>query len=383
MAGITLKDVSKSYQDDVYAVDKFNLDIADKEFVVFVGPSGCGKSTTLRMIAGLEEITSGEIYIGEDLVNGIQPKDRDIAMVFQSYALYPHMSVYKNMSFALKMKKVDKDEANKRVLETAELLGISHLLKRKPRALSGGESQRVALGRAMVRNPKVFLLDEPLSNLDAKLRTDMRAEIVKLHKELATTFIYVTHDQTEAMTMGDRIVIMNLGHILQVDTPSNIYNYPANIFVAGFIGSPRMNFFDAEISARGGEYFADIDGDIICLNQVNASKETLDAYVGKTVVLGIRPEHISCQIDPRYKLNDLMPELIETLGAETNIHLRMKNGEKCIVREFINMTIAQDRQMSVSFLPDRIHIFDKETEEAVTGASGGKGELDHAGENED
>jgi carbohydrate ABC transporter ATP-binding protein, CUT1 family (TC 3.A.1.1.-) len=242
MANITLKNIHKIYPGDVTAVKDFNLEVQDKEFIILVGPSGCGKSTTLRMIAGLEDISKGELYIGDKLVNNVPPKDRDIAMVFQSYALYPHMSVYKNMAFSLTLQKVDKSEIDKRVREAAKILDIEHLLERKPKALSGGQRQRVALGRAMVRNPKVFLLDEPLSNLDAKLRTAMRSEISKLHKRLGTTFIYVTHDQTEAMTMGDRIVVMKDGLVQQVDTPQNLYDYPVNLFVAGFIGSPQMNF---------------------------------------------------------------------------------------------------------------------------------------------
>lgn len=256
MAKISLKNIFKIYPGDVTAVNDFNLEIDDKEFIILVGPSGCGKSTTLRMIAGLETISKGELRIGERVVNDVAPKDRDIAMVFQSYALYPHMSVYKNMAFSLDLKKMDKAEIDKRVREAAKVLDIEHLLERKPKALSGGQRQRVALGRAMVRNPKVFLLDEPLSNLDAKLRTAMRSEISKLHKKLGTTFIYVTHDQTEAMTMGDRIVVMKDGFIQQVDTPQNLYYHPQNLFVAGFIGSPQMNMFKATIAKRGENYIA-------------------------------------------------------------------------------------------------------------------------------
>ena len=247
MASISLQHIYKIYPGDVTAVKDFNLEIADKEFIILVGPSGCGKSTTLRMIAGLEEISKGELYIGDRLVNDVPPKDRDIAMVFQNYALYPHMTVYKNMAFGLELRKTPKDEIDKRVREAAKVLDIDHLLDRKPKALSGGQRQRVALGRAMVRNPAVFLLDEPLSNLDAKLRTSMRTEIIKLHQKLATTFIYVTHDQTEAMTMGDRIVVMKDGIVQQVDTPQNLYDFPCNMFVAGFIGSPQMNLLDATL----------------------------------------------------------------------------------------------------------------------------------------
>lgn len=247
MANLSLKHIYKVYPGDVTAVKDFNLEIADKEFIVFVGPSGCGKSTTLRMIAGLEEISKGELYIGDRLVNEVEPKERDIAMVFQSYALYPHMTVYDNMAFGLKLRKVPKDEIDKKVKDAAKILDIEHLLDRKPKALSGGQRQRVALGRAIVREPKVFLMDEPLSNLDAKLRVQMRTEISKLHQRLQTTFIYVTHDQVEAMTMGTRIVVMKDGIVQQVDSPQEIYNNPANIFVAGFIGSPQMNFIDGTI----------------------------------------------------------------------------------------------------------------------------------------
>ncbi|MEG2653091.1 MAG: sn-glycerol-3-phosphate ABC transporter ATP-binding protein UgpC, partial [Ruthenibacterium sp.] len=257
MASISLKGIYKIYPGDVTAVSDFNLEIEDKEFIILVGPSGCGKSTTLRMIAGLEEISKGELYIGERLVNDVPPKDRDIAMVFQNYALYPHMTVYKNMAFGLELRKTPKDEIDKRVREAARVLDIEHLLDRKPKALSGGQRQRVALGRAMVRDPAVFLLDEPLSNLDAKLRTSMRTEIIKLHQKLGTTFVYVTHDQTEAMTMGDRIVVMKDGLIQQVDTPQNLYDYPCNMFVAGFIGSPQMNLLDATLVKDGAKYYVD------------------------------------------------------------------------------------------------------------------------------
>ena len=260
MASIEFKHVEKTYPGNVTVVPDLNLKIEDKEFVILVGPSGCGKSTTLRMIAGLEEISNGELWIGDRIVNDIAPKDRDIAMVFQSYALYPHMTVYKNMAFGLTLRKVPKEEIDEKVHWAAKILDIDHLLDRKPKALSGGQRQRVALGRAMVRNPEVFLLDEPLSNLDAKLRTEMRSQITKLHKQLGTTFVYVTHDQTEAMTMGDRIVVMKDGIIQQVDTPQNLYNYPCNKFVAGFIGSPEMNFIDAQLTKEGDNLFANFAG---------------------------------------------------------------------------------------------------------------------------
>ncbi|MBQ6716116.1 MAG: sn-glycerol-3-phosphate ABC transporter ATP-binding protein UgpC, partial [Clostridia bacterium] len=256
MASVTLKNIYKVYTGGVTAVSDFCLDIEDKEFIVLVGPSGCGKSTTLRMVAGLEEISDGELYIGDKLVNDVAPKDRDIAMVFQNYALYPHMTVYDNMAFGLKLRKTPKAQIDKRVKEAARILDIEHLLNRKPKALSGGQRQRVALGRAIVREPKVFLMDEPLSNLDAKLRVQMRTEITKLHQRLQTTFIYVTHDQTEAMTMGSRIVVMKDGFIQQVDTPQNLYDYPTNLFVAGFIGSPQMNFFTVRLTKKDGEVYA-------------------------------------------------------------------------------------------------------------------------------
>jgi multiple sugar transport system ATP-binding protein len=366
--------VSKVYSGDVLAVDKFNLDIADREFVVIVGPSGCGKSTTMRMIAGLEDITEGRVYIGDTLVNSVPPKDRNIAMVFQSYALYPHMTVYKNMAFAMKMRGVKKAEIDRRVRETAQMLGITHLLARKPRALSGGESQRVALGRAMVRNPEVFLLDEPLSNLDAKLRTDMRAEIVKLHKKLETTFIYVTHDQTEAMTMGDRIVLMNGGRIMQVDSPKNIYDYPSSTFVAGFIGSPRMNFADCEVTGRGGEFFAKLGegGEhLISLADANASRPELAALEGRRAVLGIRPEHLSVAAPGAEgggnRFAGGTADIVEALGAETNIYADFPGGLRFIVREFNDKPVFRGQGIEVAALPGKIHIFDAETGEAVTG----------------
>jgi len=281
MANLSLKHIYKVYPGDVTAVKDFNLEIADKEFIVFVGPSGCGKSTTLRMIAGLEEISKGELYIGDRLVNEVEPKERDIAMVFQSYALYPHMTVYDNMAFGLKLRKVPKDEIDKKVKDAAKILDIEHLLDRKPKALSGGQRQRVALGRAIVREPKVFLMDEPLSNLDAKLRVQMRTEISKLHQRLQTTFIYVTHDQVEAMTMGTRIVVMKDGIVQQVDSPQEIYNNPANIFVAGFIGSPQMNFIDGTIKEEGGKYFACFQSEKIEMPMDKARLLKEKGYIGK------------------------------------------------------------------------------------------------------
>lgn len=324
MAGITLKNITKVYPGNVTAVDDFNLEIEDKEFVILVGSSGCGKSTTLRMIAGLEEITAGEMYIGDRLVNNIPPKDRDIAMVFQNYALYPHMSVYKNIAFGLQMRKESKDEIDRKVKEAARILDIEHLLDRKPKALSGGQRQRVALGRAMVRNPSVFLLDEPLSNLDAKLRTSMRTEISKLHKRLGTTFVYVTHDQTEAMTMGDRIVIMQHGSIQQVDTPQNLYENPANQFVAGFIGAPQMNFIESTVVKTEDGFAARFDGGLMPLLPSRIAPEKAAEYEGKTVVVGIRPENL--HVEPVYmnmttvSTIDVDIELAELMGSEIYLY---------------------------------------------------------------
>jgi len=372
LAGITLKNVAKVYPGDVRAVDKFNMEIPDREFVVFVGPSGCGKSTTLRMIAGLEEITEGEIFIGDRLINLIPPKSRNIAMVFQSYSLYPHMTVYKNMAFAMKMQHVPKAKIDTRVRETAALLGITHLLKRKPRALSGGESQRVALGRAMVRNPEVFLLDEPLSNLDAKLRTDMRAEIVKLHKRLETTFIYVTHDQTEAMTMGDRIVLMDKGRIMQIDSPKHMYDYPVNTFVAGFIGSPRMNFLDCVIKIDGENMYA-VCGEggehVISLNGAEVFYNDLVQYNGKKATLGIRPEHmfVTPRVSEHSGFSGGSADIIEVLGAETNIYVDLPGNLRCVVREFNDMPVSRGQEINLTVQAEKLHIFDADTGAAVSG----------------
>ena len=315
MADITFKHVVKTYDNKNTVVPDLNLEIHDKEFIVLVGPSGCGKSTTLRMIAGLEEVSSGDLYIGDRRVNDVAPKDRDIAMVFQSYALYPHMTVYKNMSFALELHGTPKDEIDKKVREAAEILGLTEYLDRKPKALSGGQRQRVALGRAMVRNPAVFLLDEPLSNLDAKLRTEMRSQIAALHKRLQTTFVYVTHDQTEAMTMGDRIVVMKDGIIQQVDTPQNLYNYPCNKFVAGFIGSPQMNFVNVKVEK-------DAAGTVLVFGdyRIPVNKPELQAYVGKEVIMGIRPEDIHAE-ESFLSISDASNieakvELAEMMGSE-------------------------------------------------------------------
>ena len=309
----------------VVAVQQFSLEIADKEFIVLVGPSGCGKSTTLRMIAGLEDITSGELWIGDKLMNDVEPKDRDIAMVFQNYALYPHMTVYENMAFSLKLKKVPKDEIDKKVRQAAEILDITQYLDRKPKALSGGQRQRVALGRAIVREPKVFLFDEPLSNLDAKLRVAMRTEITKLHQRLQTTFIYVTHDQTEAMTMASRIVVMKDGFVQQVDTPQNLYDYPANLFVAGFIGSPQMNFFTVKLVKEGNDVAAVFGDNKIIIPPSKLAKFADEDYIGKEVYMGIRPENIHdedvfIQAAPNAVV-DCNVEVTELMGSETYLYL--------------------------------------------------------------
>lgn len=374
MAGLVLKGIYKKYPGGVVAVSDVNLEIRDKEFIVLVGPSGCGKSTTLRMIAGLEEISEGELYIGDRLVNDIAPKDRDIAMVFQNYALYPHMTVFDNMAFGLKLRKVPKDEIERKVNEAAKILDLTHLLDRKPKAMSGGQRQRVALGRAIVRSPKVFLLDEPLSNLDAKLRAQMRTEISKIHKKLGTTFIYVTHDQTEAMTMGDRIVCMKDGFVQQIDTPQNLYENPTNKFVAGFLGSPQMNFIDAVLKEEYGQYIVEFGSDnsrgvryqiIVPESKVN---DELGHYVGKEIILGIRPESI--HDEEMYLSNattgviDAYVEITEMMGAETYLYLDCE-GIPLTARVSPRSTARSGDQIKVALDPNRIHIFDKETEKAI------------------
>ena len=370
MAGLVLKNIYKKYPGGVVAVSDVNLEIRDKEFIVLVGPSGCGKSTTLRMIAGLEEISEGELYIGDKLVNDIAPKDRDIAMVFQNYALYPHMTVFDNMAFGLKLRKVPKDEIERKVNEAAKILDLTHLLDRKPKAMSGGQRQRVALGRAIVRSPKVFLLDEPLSNLDAKLRAQMRTEIAKIHKKLGTTFIYVTHDQTEAMTMGDRIVCMKDGFVQQIDTPQNLYENPANKFVAGFLGSPQMNFIDATLKEEYGQYIVEFGKNtkyqiIVPESKVN---EDLNAYVGKEITLGVRPESI--HDEEMYLSNastgviDANVEITEMMGAETYLYL-LCEGIPLTARVSPRSTAKSGDDIKVAIDPNRIHIFDKETEKTI------------------
>ena len=346
-------------------VPDLNLEIQDKEFVILVGPSGCGKSTTLRMIAGLEDISGGELYIGDRLVNDVAPKDRDIAMVFQNYALYPHMTVYKNIAFGLLQQKVPKDEIDRRVHEAARALDLEHLLNRKPKALSGGQRQRVSLGRAMVRNPAVFLLDEPLSNLDAKLRTAMRSEISRLHKRLQTTFVYVTHDQTEAMTMGDRIVVMKDGVIQQNDAPQVLYDSPCNLFVAGFIGSPQMNFLDAVIVKQGDGYAAQVCGTTVALPA--RMNEAVAPYEGKTVVLGIRPEDVIAADGGQQAGAGSMVstvEIAELMGAEISLHVDCQ-GNRMVIRTEPTFKGREGDTAILTFKTEKIHLFDKETERAI------------------
>lgn len=366
MASVSLKNIYKVYNGGVTAVSDFNLEIEDKEFIILVGPSGCGKSTVLRMIAGLEDITKGELYIGDRLSNDVVPRDRDIAMVFQNYALYPHMTVYDNMAFGLKLRKTPKDEIRHRVEEAARILDIAHLLDRKPRALSGGQRQRVALGRAIVRDPKVFLLDEPLSNLDAKLRAQMRTEISKLHQRLGTTFIYVTHDQTEAMTMGTRIVVMKDGVVQQVDTPQNLYNTPCNEFVAGFIGSPQMNFIKATLGKDGSDYTLSFERNMI---KIPANGMKIEDYVGKEVVFGIRPEdvyddaeHIAEYPDGVISAN---VDVTEPMGAEIYLHLSIARTP-IIARVDPTSKVKSGDNIKIAIDVNKIHIFDKETERTIS-----------------
>ena len=378
MASLSARGIYKRYPGGVTAVSDFTMNIKDKEFIVFVGPSGCGKSTTLRMIAGLEEISEGELFIGDRLVNDIAPKDRDIAMVFQNYALYPHMTVFDNMAFGLKLRKVPKEQIKKLVEEAAQILDIAHLLERKPKALSGGQRQRVALGRAIVRDPQVFLLDEPLSNLDAKLRAQMRTEIAKLHKKLGTTFIYVTHDQTEAMTMGDRIVVMKDGYIQQIDSPINLYDSPCNKFVAGFIGSPQMNFINAKLIMQDGKFAVEFGSDdsksgrgkkfYVELPASKADNDALKYYVDKEVVLGIRPENIH---DEEMFLSAAKTGIIEAnvdvsemLGAETYLYITCEGipmtarvSPRCTARPGDTVRLAVD--------PNKVHLFDPNDEHAL------------------
>lgn len=368
MAEVILKNVSKIYDDKTKAVDNVNIHIADKEFIVLVGPSGCGKTTTLRMIAGLEDISEGEILIDGEIINNLPPKDRDIAMVFQNYALYPHMTVYENMAFGLKLRKFDKIEIDKRVKAAARILSLESFLNRKPKALSGGQRQRVAVGRAIVRNPKVFLFDEPLSNLDAKLRVQMRAEISKLHSELGATMIYVTHDQVEAMTMGDRIVVMKDGKVQQIDTPLNLYNQPANKFVAGFIGSPSMNFIEGKIISSEGIKFQSKQRQL-CFTIPEKYLKSLESYVDKSVWLGFRPEDIEIIYDDRdesayyYKI-EAEVNLIEPLGNQILIYFMFEDVQ--FVAEHRGF-ISIEKGMKQKFLlnPDKLNFFNTTTEERI------------------
>ncbi|KUJ91660.1 MAG: ABC-type sugar/spermidine/putrescine/iron/thiamine transport system ATPase component [Caldanaerobacter subterraneus] len=368
MADVVLKHVYKVYPGGVTAVKDFNLEIQDKEFIVLVGPSGCGKTTTLRMIAGLEEISQGELYIDGKLVNDVPPKDRDIAMVFQNYALYPHMTVYDNMAFGLKLRKVPRAEIDRKVKEAARILGLEEYLNRKPKALSGGQRQRVALGRAIVRNPKVFLMDEPLSNLDAKLRVQMRTELAKLHDRLQTTFIYVTHDQTEAMTMGTRIVVMKDGVIQQVDKPQTIYDYPNNLFVAGFIGSPQMNFIDARLENKNGKVYATFKGFSILVPEGILKRLKDPSYVGKEIVLGIRPEdlhdeEVFLEAYPEAVV-EAKVEVTELMGPETFLYLDV-NGVSLTARVDPRTRAKAGDVIKIGFDINKLHMFDKETEMSI------------------
>ena len=384
MASLSLRHIYKKYPGGVTAVSDFNLEIKDKEFIVFVGPSGCGKTTTLRMIAGLEEISEGELFIEDRLVNDVAPKDRKIAMVFQNYALYPHMTVFENMAFGLKLNKTPKEEIKRRVEEAARILDITHLLDRKPKALSGGQKQRVALGRAIVRNPKVFLLDEPLSNLDAKLRATMRTELTKLHKRIGTTFIYVTHDQVEAMTMATRIVVMKDGFIQQVDTPQHLYDHPCNIFVAGFIGTPQMNFINGTVVEREGNLYFEFgvkseeDRSPVCSLKLPAEKANnpaLREYIGQEVVAGLRPEAIA---DDPMQVSIKADSIVEThvdvtelMGAEIYLYLTVPQGDEyadpinLTARVSSRSTSRADDNIKVAFDMTRMHFFDKDTERCI------------------
>ncbi|MBR2130922.1 MAG: sn-glycerol-3-phosphate ABC transporter ATP-binding protein UgpC [Oscillospiraceae bacterium] len=368
MAGLSLRNVKKIYENGVEAVRDFNLDIADKEFIVLVGPSGCGKSTTLRMIAGLEEISAGEIYIGERKINFVPPKDRDIAMVFQNYALYPHMTVYNNIAYGLKLRKFPKRVIDEKVREAAEILNITELLGRKPKALSGGQRQRVAIGRAIVRDAQVFLMDEPLSNLDAKLRNQMRSEILKLRQRINTTFIYVTHDQTEAMTLGDRIVIMKDGDIQQVGTPQQVFNSPANLFVAGFIGSPQMNFFNAQLVRGERGYHVELEGARLALSAEKNARLLARDIQSCGITLGVRPEYITLTEQAGQDTISGTVDLVEMMGSAVNIHVEVCGVPVAIVvpvseeeLETQEYRLRHGMTVHFTFKPSVIHVFDRET----------------------
>ncbi len=368
MANLTLRNIKKVYDKNVVAVQSFDLDIADKEFIVLVGPSGCGKSTTLRMIAGLEDITEGDLFIGEKRVNDVEPKDRDIAMVFQNYALYPHMTVYENMAFALKLRKIPKDEVDRKVREAAEILDITSYLERKPKALSGGQRQRVAIGRAIVREPQVFLMDEPLSNLDAKLRNQMRAEIIKLRQRIDTTFIYVTHDQTEAMTLGDRIVIMKDGYIQQIGTPQEVFDHPANMFVASFIGSPQMNLFSSRLEKDGSGYYVTYHSTRIALSPEIQKALSAKGVTAMDVTLGCRPEHLVLRQAAGPDAVAAHVDVSEMMGSE--VHLHVVAGEKDVVLRISSTDLPPEhragipfgREVFFTFPEDLVHLFDPATE---------------------
>ena len=369
MASLSLTNVCKVYPNGFEAVKDFSLEVEDQEFIIFVGPSGCGKSTTLRMIAGLEEISSGELKIDGRVVNDVEPKDRDIAMVFQNYALYPHMTVFDNMAFGLKLRKVPKDEIKKKVEEAAKILDLEKLLDRKPKALSGGQRQRVAMGRAIVRNPKVFLMDEPLSNLDAKLRVQMRSEIASLHNRLKATIIYVTHDQTEAMTLGTRIVVLKDGVIMQVDSPQKLYNEPNNLFVAGFIGSPQMNFIDVVCKVEGERVTLNFEKTSVVLPPAKAKKLIDGGYNGKTVVMGIRPEDIG---DSQIEIEAHKDAVFETdvtgyelLGSEVLLYFNVA-GTAMTAKVDSRTTARMGDHITLAIDPEKIHCFDKETELTIT-----------------
>ncbi|MBQ3079707.1 MAG: sn-glycerol-3-phosphate ABC transporter ATP-binding protein UgpC [Clostridia bacterium] len=372
MASVTLEHVKKIYDNHVVAVQDFNLNIKDKEFVVFVGPSGCGKSTTLRMIAGLEDISEGTLKIGERVVNDVEPKDRDIAMVFQNYALYPHITVYENLAFSLRIRKMDKNEIHRRVCQAAEILGITEYLARKPKALSGGQRQRVAIGRAIVREPQVFLMDEPLSNLDAKLRNQMRAEIILLRKRLDTTFIYVTHDQTEAMTLGDRIVIMKDGFIQQVGTPQEVFETPHNLFVACFIGSPQMNIFNGKLVKEANGYSVNLLGMKLNLDEEKCALLRKNNVSSMDVLVGARPEHMTVCFDNKASAINGMITVNEMMGSELHLHVAAGDSKNTILRiPTIDLTPAQraslDAGNSIAFtFPTKvIQLFDPATEESL------------------
>ena len=369
MAEVKLVNLKKVYDNKVTAVEGVNLDVADKEFIVLVGPSGCGKSTTLRMVAGLEEISGGELYIDGKLCNDVEPKDRDIAMVFQTYALYPHMTVYKNMAFPLQQRKMSKSAIDAKVREVAEILGITEYLDRKPKQLSGGQRQRVAIGRAIVREPKVLLMDEPLSNLDAKLRNQMRAEIIKLRQRINTTFMYVTHDQTEAMTLGDRIVIMKDGIVNQIGTPQEVYDHPVNTFVAGFIGTPTMNFFDAELVKDGSSYCVKVNGAVISLNGEVGTALAAKNVPAQPITLGVRPDHLQLCEANRPDAVPATVEVSEMMGSAIHVHCNSNGNDVVIIAQAINLDKANrggfeyGTKLHFTFSGEVVHLFSKRTDE--------------------